>query len=102
MHVLGDIHRARNELEQAVVWYTKGAEAGLPDAMFAHGCTFDMGQGVAAPDYPAAADWFRRAADAGVGGAAGNLSGMYSVGRGRAWQIMLALSCTYVRGLVVS
>ena len=43
---------------------------------------------MAAPDYPAAADWYTRAADAGHGGAARNLAAMYAVGRGRAWQIM--------------
>jgi TPR repeat protein len=47
---------------------------------------------VAAPDYPAAAVWYRRAADAGEGDAAHNLCTMYTVGRGRAWQIMLATS----------
>ena len=41
--------------------------------MFALACLLDAGQGVAAPDYPAAADWYKRAADAGDGGAAHNL-----------------------------
>jgi TPR repeat protein len=44
---------------------------------------------VAASDYPAAADWYRRAADAGHELAAYNLGNMFSVGRGRAWQIYL-------------
>jgi len=52
------------------------------------GCRLDRGVGGAAPDYPAAAGWCRRAADAGVGDAAVNLHTMYTVGRGRAWQIM--------------
>jgi TPR repeat protein len=39
---------------------------------------------VAAPDSPAAADWYRRAADAGIASAAVNLCDMYTVGRGRA------------------
>jgi len=43
-----------------------------------------------APDYPTAAGWFRRAADAGVGDAANNLTNMYTLGRGRAWQTMPA------------
>jgi len=30
---LGSIHTARREFEQAVKWFTKGAEAGLPDAI---------------------------------------------------------------------
>ena len=81
---LGDMHDTRKEYEQAVAWYTKGAEAGLPKAMFSVGVCLDKGQGVAAPDYPAAAGWYRRAADAGHGGAARNLCTMYQVGRGRA------------------
>ena len=88
MHVLGNIHRTRKEHEQAVEWYTKGAEAGLPRAVFSLGCRLESGEGVAAPDYPAAVDWYTRAADAGHGSAAQNLCAMYSVGRGRAWQIM--------------
>ena len=84
MVVLGSVHRARKEHEQAVEWFTKGAEAGLPGAMYDLGCRLDTGEGVAAPDYPAAAGWYRRAADAGHGGAAFNLSSMYQVGRGRA------------------
>jgi len=47
---------------------------------------------LAAPDYPAAADWYRRAADAGYGAAAHNLCTMYLVGRGRAWRTMPASS----------
>jgi len=92
MFALGDIHDGRKEYEQAVAWYTKGAEAGLPQAMFDLGTLLDQGHGVAVPDYPAAAGWYRRAADAGHGAAANNLSSMYSVGRGRAWQIMPASS----------
>jgi len=79
---LGCIHRERKEYEQAVRWFTKAAEAGLPQAMFNLGALLDEGPGVAAPDYPAAAGWYRRAADAGVGEAANNLSGMYTFGRG--------------------
>ena len=71
-----------------MMWYTKGAEAGLPLAMYNVDVVLDKGQGVAAPGHPAAADWYRRAADAGFGQAAINLSSMYSVGRGRAWHMM--------------
>ena len=88
MKTLGSIHRARKEYEQAVAWVTKAAEAGVPRAMFDLGCSLDMGEGWAAPDYPAAADWYRRAGDAGDGNAAENLAVMYAVGRGRSWQIM--------------
>jgi len=92
---LGCIHRERKEHEQAVAWFTKAAEAGLPHAMFNLGALLDEGLGVAAPDYPAAAGWYRRAADAGDGDAAVNLSHMYSVGRGGAWQIMPATVSTF-------
>jgi hypothetical protein len=58
--MLGQIYDARTEFEQAVKWYTKAAEAGLPSAMFALGVSLDKGEGMAAPDYPAAADWYRQ------------------------------------------
>jgi hypothetical protein len=73
MYQLGCIHRVREELEQCVAWLTKGAEAGLPKAMFGRGGCLEKGKGVAAPDYTAAADWYRRAADGGEGDAANNL-----------------------------
>ena len=87
MEVLGVIHCERNEHEQALEWYTKAAEAGLPASMFSVGCRLDKGEGVAAPDYPAAAGWYRRADAAGFGAAALNLSNMYIAGRGGACQI---------------
>jgi TPR repeat protein len=68
MYALGGIHDVRKEHEQAVAWFTKAAEAGLPEAMFDLGCCLNMGEGVAAPDPLAAMDWYRRAADAGHGG----------------------------------
>jgi len=82
MDALGDLHYGRKEFEQGVEWTTKAAEAGLPRAMFNLGLSLDTGQGVAAPDYPAAAVWYRRAADAAIGEAAQNLSTMYTFGRG--------------------
>jgi len=82
MDALGTIHRARKEYEQAVAWFTKSAEAGLPQAMFYLGVCLDMGEGVSAPDHLAAAGWFRRAADAGHASAAVNLGQMYTLGRG--------------------
>ena len=68
-------------------WFMKGAEAGLPKAKFNVGRCLDIGEGVAI-DYPAAADWYRRAAEGGHGGAAYNLYTMHAVGRGLAWQIV--------------
>jgi TPR repeat protein len=61
---------------------TQGAEAGLPKAMRSLGLLLEKGEGVAAPDYPAAPGWFRRAADAGIWEVANNLTDMYAVGRG--------------------
>jgi len=95
MYALATIHHRRKEFEQAVGWFTKGAEAGLPTARFNLGRSLDIGEGVA-PDYPAAADWYRRAADGGHGGAAYNLYTMYAVGRGWAWQIMPATSFLHI------
>jgi len=80
MNALGSIHDERKEHEQAVMWYTKGAEAGLPPAMYNLGCSLDEGEGVA-PDCPAAAEWYRRAAEVGHGDAANNLCHMYTLGR---------------------
>ena len=92
MYKLGSIHRVRNEHEQAIEWFTKGAEAGLPKAMFSLGFCLDEGNGGAAPDHPAAVGWYRCASDAGHAGAAKNLSVMYTLGSGRAWQIRPATS----------
>ena len=94
MNMLGQTHDKRKKFEQAVTWYTKAAEAGLPIAMFNLGCSLDgqdQGEGGAPPDYPAAAAWYRRAADAGNGDAAVNLATMYMSGRGRAWHKMPCL-----------
>ena len=92
MFWLGMLQEQRKEYRHAVEWYTKGAEAGLPKAMFNLGNCLDKGEGEAAPDYSAGADWYRRAADAGNAGAANNLAVMYTLGRGRAWHIVPATS----------
>jgi len=84
MEVLGCFYREKNVRGQALEWYTKGAEAGLPLAMHNLAWVFDAGMGVAAPDYPAAAKWYKRAAEGGHGNAASNLANMYTLGRGRA------------------
>jgi len=99
MNWLGCIHDQWKEYEQAVEWYTKGAEAGLPEAMFALACSLDAGEGVAAPDYQAAADWYRQAADAGHGAATSNLAEMYPVGRGKVRHTLPATSFTHVSEL---
>ena len=92
MAALGSFHHERKAYILAVEWHTKAAEAGLPPAMYNLGLCLDQGVGVAAPDYPAAASWYRRGADTGDGEAAQNLAAMYTVGRGRAWQKMPATS----------
>jgi hypothetical protein len=88
MAALGDIHHERKEPEQAVVWFTTAAEAGSPQAMYNLGFCLDSGEGMAALDSRAAVGWFKRAADAGVGEAASYLCRTYTIGRGRALQIM--------------
>ena len=91
---MGAIYYHRNEHEQAMVWMTKGAEAGLPSAMYNLARSLDKGEGGAAPDYPAAVGWYKRAADLGDASAAANLVTMYTFGSGRAraWQMMPATS----------
>ena len=96
---LARVYWTRTEYELSVEWKTKAAEAGLPRAMFSLGCCLDEGKGMAAPDHPAAAGWYRRAADAGSGGAASNLAAMYAVGRGRAWQIVPFTSSSTFSGV---
>jgi len=82
MNTLGDIYYRWKDYEQAVEWFTKAAVAGLPGAMYNLGTLLNQGLGMAAPDSLAAAGWHRRAADAGHGPAAINLSRMYTLGRG--------------------
>ena len=65
-YTLGSVHRVRKEHGQAVEWYMKGAEAGLPISMFKLAEGLDTGEMVAVPDYPAAVYWYRRAAAAGL------------------------------------
>ena len=89
MDALGIFLGQRKEHEQALRWLTMGAEAGLPHSMFHLGVMLDSEEGVGVdegvtPDYPAAAGWCRRAANAGNGNAAHNLFTLYSIGRGRA------------------
>jgi len=108
MNSLGCAHFQRNEFELAVRWFTKGAEAGLPDAMLNLGQLLNAGKGVAAPDLKAAAGWYRLAADtdtgefsapctvSAVGKAAQKLCTMYTLGLGRARHIMPASSCLLI------
>jgi len=88
MFCLAQAYHAGNQHEKAVEWFAKAAETGLPKATFSLGCCLEQGEGVAAPDYPAAVGWYKCAAAAGNASAANNLCSMYTVGRGRASQIM--------------
>jgi TPR repeat protein len=81
---LGAFHKEHGERELAVSWFTKAAEAGVPQIMYTLGNYLEKVEGVRTPDYPAAAHWYRRAADADYAGAAMALSNMYTLGRGRA------------------
>jgi len=74
----------------------EGRRGRLAGRVFNLGVYLDKGQGVAAPDSPAAAGWYRRAADAGVGAAATNLYTMTKVGRGRAGQTTPATSFLHI------
>ena len=100
MEWLGIVHHERQEYEEAMGWFTKGAEAGLPKAMFGLARCLDEGLGLAAPDYAAAAGWYHRAAEAGDALAAWNLCSMYTIGRGKAWQMMPATSSSTLSTLV--
>jgi hypothetical protein len=86
-YALGCVHKQRKEYEQAMGWMRKAAETGLPKAMCHLGIWLDQGE-VVAPDYPAARYWCTRASDAGDGVASETIGHMYTVGRGRASQIM--------------
>ncbi len=62
------------------VWLTP-AEGGDAEAQFYVGQIFEKGLGVP-PDYPSAAQWYRRAAEQGYASAQINLGSLYETGRG--------------------
>ncbi|WP_264769424.1 Dot/Icm type IV secretion system effector CoxTRP1 [Coxiella burnetii] len=70
----------RND-EEAVRWYCKAAEAGLPAAMQSLGVAYSEGLGVVRNDKEAF-DWFRRAAEEGNSAAMMRLGMMYEEGLG--------------------
>jgi TPR repeat protein len=86
------MHNVWKDYDQAIKWATLAAEAELPIATFNIGVLLERGEAAEAPDYRAAAGWYRRAANAGDAASAFNLCTLYTVGRGRAWQIMPATS----------
>jgi TPR repeat protein len=69
------------DLEQAVDWYRKGAEAGDGGAMAYLGVCYQQGQGVER-DLEQAVDWYRKGAEAGDGGAMAVLGFCYAQGQG--------------------
>jgi hypothetical protein len=69
------------DLEQAVDWYRKGAEAGNGRAMANLGFCYQQGQGVER-DLEQAVDWYRKGAAAGDGRAMANLGVCYEQGHG--------------------
>jgi TPR repeat protein len=50
--------------QQAVEWFRRAADKGLPRAQYNLGVTYRDGRGVE-QDYQQAVEWFRRAADQG-------------------------------------
>jgi TPR repeat protein len=69
------------DLEQAVDWYRKGAEAGDGRAMANLGVCYQQGQGIER-DLEQAVDWYRKGAEAGNGRAMANLGFCYQQGQG--------------------
>jgi TPR repeat protein len=69
------------DLEQAVDWYRKGAEAGDGGAMANLGVCYQQGQGIER-DLEQAVDWYRKGAEAGNGRAMANLGFCYQQGQG--------------------
>jgi TPR repeat protein len=80
---MADIFRcASDHLEMCRMIYRKCAERGLPSGMFKYARNLESGEGGLEIDAPAAAEWYRKAAGHGHGGAAVNLSLMRECGRG--------------------
>ncbi|MGD9728509.1 MAG: tetratricopeptide repeat protein [Nitrospiraceae bacterium] len=69
------------DLQQAVRWYTKAAEAGHTTAQLNLGVMYANGQGVP-QDYRQAMHWYTKAAGEGHAGAQLNLGVMYANGQG--------------------
>jgi TPR repeat protein len=66
---------------QAVSWFRKAADAGIPVAMNNLGDMYENGRGVPRDDAQAVS-WFRKAANAGFPPAMNSLGSMYENGRG--------------------
>ncbi|WP_305801890.1 tetratricopeptide repeat protein, partial [Thiolapillus sp.] len=67
----------RQDFKEAVKWYQKAAEQGLPKAQVNLGLMYGEGQGVR-QDFKEAVKWYRKAAEQGLTEAQIILGGMYS------------------------
>jgi len=67
-----------SDIEQALEWYEKAADQGLPEAQTALGDLYAAGHGVA-PDRDAARVWFEKAAAQGFAAAAAKLAALTGV-----------------------
>ncbi len=77
--------------KDALKWLLAAAKNGNTDAMVLAGLALAKGVGSGAPDYPAAADWFQRAADRGDGRAMFALGECYYYSKGVTRDPKLAL-----------
>lgn len=81
MHLLGNSYNASSRYEEAVDWYRKAADLGLPEAQNSLGLKYDAGEGVVLDDREAAR-LYRLAAEQGLAVAQYNLGLMYHYGEG--------------------
>jgi localization factor PodJL len=72
---------APQDLEAAIVWYTRAAEAGLAPAQYRLGSIYEKGMGVE-KDAAVAQRWYAKAAEAGNVKAMHNLAVLYAEGAG--------------------
>lgn len=79
--ILGRIHHARENYQQAAQYYATAAEAGHPIALLALGGLYAGGQGVGS-DQARAVELYRQSAEAGEPEAMHRLGYMYQSGRG--------------------
>ncbi|MEW6304565.1 MAG: tetratricopeptide repeat protein [Verrucomicrobiota bacterium] len=65
-YAIGNPHLGKPSMKEALSWYKKAAEQGLPEAAYKVGFCYEYAVGVSRPDLPEAAKWYRIAADKGV------------------------------------
>ena len=69
------------DYNEAVKWYKKAAETGIPEAQYNLGNMYSIGQGVT-KDNEEAVKWYTKAAEQGYSDAQLNLGAMYQYGKG--------------------